>query len=49
MYAGSSCGAPGHVQRASARWRKALVIFELLGDQRAERVSLLLAQLQESP
>jgi hypothetical protein len=49
MSAGSSYGALGHVQRASAGWSKALVIFELVGDQRAERVRLWLAQLQESP
>jgi tetratricopeptide (TPR) repeat protein len=48
MSAGSSYGALGHVQRASADWRKALVIFEVMGDQRAERVRLWLAQLQES-
>jgi len=49
MYAGSSYGAMGDVQRAGADWHKALLIFELMGDQRAERVRLWLAQLQESP
>jgi len=49
MYAGSSYGALGHIQRARDSWRKALAILELMGDQRAERARQWLAQLQKSP
>lgn len=46
MDIGISCGALGDLKRASASWRKALVLMELIGDARAETIRNWLAELQ---
>jgi tetratricopeptide (TPR) repeat protein len=46
MNIGISCGALGDLKRASASWRKSLVLLEIIGDARAETIRNWLAELQ---
>jgi len=48
MFAGTSHGALGELQRAESSWRRAIELFELLGDARAQEIHPWLSQLRES-